>query len=113
GVEALHAAETHQAVHDRVVEAVAHVQAAGDVRRRDHDGVGLAGTLRGEVVVRLPVLVQGGFDGVGLVGLVHESAGPYWQLSGKAAEYNGCCPPWATGRGRRVPRGPGLLDQAV
>ena len=76
GVAALHAAEAHQAVHDRVVEAVAHVQAAGDVRRRDHDGVGLAGTLRGEVVVRLPVLVQGGFDGVGLVGLVHARRDP-------------------------------------
>ena len=51
GVATLHAAETDQGVHDRVVEAVTHVQAAGDVRRRDHDGVGLARALRGEVIL--------------------------------------------------------------
>ena len=50
GVTTLHAAETDQGVHDRVVEAVTHVQAAGDVRRRNHDGVGLARALRGEVI---------------------------------------------------------------
>ncbi|MDT4818223.1 hypothetical protein FQZ97_513140 [compost metagenome] len=75
GVAALHAAEADQGIHDGVVEAMTHVQAAGHVRRRDHDGVGLAGTLRGEVVVLLPGLVPGSFDGVGLVGLVHGSAG--------------------------------------
>ena len=34
GVATLHAAETDQGVHDRVVKTVTHVQAAGDVRRR-------------------------------------------------------------------------------
>ncbi|MNF76730.1 hypothetical protein D3C84_588550 [compost metagenome] len=77
GLAALHAAETDQRIHDRVIETMAHVQAAGDVRRRDHDGVGLARTLRGEIVVRLPVLVQGGFNGVRLVGLVHARRDPY------------------------------------
>ena len=76
GVAALHAAEADQRVHDGVVEAMAHVQAAGDVRRRDHDGVGLAGALRGEVVVLLPGLVPGSFDGVRLVGLVHARRDP-------------------------------------
>ena len=76
GVAPLHAAEADQAVHDRVVEAVAHVQAAGDVRRRDHDGVGLARALRGEVTLGFPVLVQGGFNGVRLVGLVHARRDP-------------------------------------
>jgi len=51
GVATLHAAEADQGVHDRVVEAMTHVQAAGDVRRRDHDGVGVARALRGEVVL--------------------------------------------------------------
>src|SRR5450830_474065 len=69
GVATLHATETDQGVHDRVIETVAHVQAAGDVRRRDHDGVGVAGTLRGEVILGLPGLVPGSFNGVRLVGL--------------------------------------------
>ncbi len=42
GVATLHPPETDQCIHDGVVEAMAHMQAAGDVRRRDHDGVGLA-----------------------------------------------------------------------
>ena len=36
-----HALEAAQDVLQRVVERVAHVQRAGDVRRRDDDGVGL------------------------------------------------------------------------
>ncbi len=90
-VAALHAAEADQRVHDGVVEAMAHVQAAGDVRRRDHDGVGLARTLGREIVVRFPGLVPGSLDGVGLVGLVH-SAGPLERLVGKTAEYKGKVP---------------------
>nr|GEY46165.1 hypothetical protein [Tanacetum cinerariifolium] len=54
GVATLHAAKTDQGVHDRVVETVAHVQAAGDVRRRNHDGVRVARTLRSEIVFGLP-----------------------------------------------------------
>jgi hypothetical protein len=41
GVARRHAVVADQRVHDGVVEAVAHVQAAGHVRRRDHDAVGL------------------------------------------------------------------------
>ncbi len=87
GVAALHAAETDQGVHDRVVEPVAHVQAAGDVRRRDHDGVGLACTLWGEIVLGLPGVVPGSFDGVRLVGLIHARRDPV-HLFGKAGKYN-------------------------
>ncbi len=42
GVATLHPPEANQCIHDGVVEPMAHMQAAGDVRRRDHDGVGLA-----------------------------------------------------------------------
>ena len=75
GVAALHTAETDQRIHDRVIEAVAHVQAAGDIRRWQGNGVGRACALRSKVVVLLPVLVPGGFDGVGLVSLVHGCLG--------------------------------------
>ncbi len=88
GVATLHAAETDQRVHDRVVEAVTHVQAAGDVRRRDHDGVGLARALRGEVVLGLPGLVPGSFNGVRLVGLIHARRDPIGIYSGKAGKYS-------------------------
>ncbi|MDT4793166.1 hypothetical protein FQZ97_256800 [compost metagenome] len=89
GVAALHAAVADQRVHDGVVEAVTHVQAAGDVRRRNHDGVRLAGTLRGEIVLFLPQGVPVGFDGVGLVGLVHERGGTLIRLDGKPLSITG------------------------
>src|SRR5471030_189946 len=92
GVATLHAAETDQGVHDRVVEAVTHVQAAGDVRRRDHDGVGLARALRGEVILGLPGVVPGSFNGVRLVGLIHARRDPIGIYSGKADEYSGDVP---------------------
>ncbi len=76
GVATLHAAEADQGVHDRVIETVAHVQAAGDVRRRNHDGVRVARALRSEIVFGLPGLVPGSFDGVRLVGLVHARREP-------------------------------------
>ena len=75
GVAALHTAEADQRVHDRIVEAVTHVQATSHVRRRQGNGVGLARALRGKVVVLLPGLVPGSFDGVGLVSLVHGCRG--------------------------------------
>ncbi|RMQ40687.1 hypothetical protein ALQ05_101874 [Pseudomonas amygdali pv. mori] len=75
-VATLHATETDQGVHDRVIEAVAHVQAAGNVRRRDHDGVRVTHALRSEVVLGLPGLVPGSFDGVRLVSLVHARREP-------------------------------------
>ena len=76
GVATLHAAEADQGIHDRVVETMAHVQAAGHVWRRDHDGVGLACTLWGEVVLGLPGVVPGSFNGVRLVGLIHARRDP-------------------------------------
>ena len=42
GGSAAHAVEADQGVHHGIVETVAHVQAAGDIRRRDHDAIGLA-----------------------------------------------------------------------
>ncbi len=87
GVAALHATETDQGVHDRVVETVAHVQAARHVRWRDHDGVGLTCTLWSEIVLGLPGVVPGSFDGVRLVGLIHARRDPV-HLFGKAGKYN-------------------------
>ena len=88
GVAALHTAETDQRIHDRIVEAMAHVQAASDVRRRNHDGVGLARTLRSEIVLGLPGLVPGSFNSVRLVGLIHARRDPSWHLFRKAGKYN-------------------------
>ncbi len=86
GVAALHAAEANQRIHDGVVEAMTHVQAAGHVRRRQGNGVGLARALGGKVVVLLPGLVPGSFNGVGLVSLVHGCLGypaiQEWQALG-------------------------------
>jgi len=81
GVVALHAVVADQAVHDGVVEAVTHVQAAGDVGRRDHDAVGVALTLwlvgraiasRFEIAVLLPGLVPLLFDGLGVESFFHD-----------------------------------------
>src|SRR5690606_17647662 len=76
GVVALHAVVADQAIHDGVVEAVTHVQAAGDVGRRDHDAVGitLAGGL--EVAALFPGVVPVLLDGLGVEGLVHVSGSP-------------------------------------
>ena len=46
GVVAAHAVIANQAVHDGLVEGVAHVQRAGDVRWRELDDKGLAGVFR-------------------------------------------------------------------
>ncbi len=66
-----HAVVADQGIHDRVLERVAHVQAAGDVGRRDHDAVGLALAARREVAVLLPGLVPGLLDGLRVVGFIH------------------------------------------
>src|SRR5450830_273130 len=78
GVAALHATETDQRIHDRIVEAMAHVQAASDVRWRNHDGVGIARALRSEIIFGLPGLVPGSFNSVRLVGLIHARRDPSW-----------------------------------
>jgi hypothetical protein len=77
-IPAFHAVVADQGVHDGFLETVAHVQAAGDIGRWNHDGVGLALAAGGEVALFLPFLVPTGFDIGGLVGLVHGSC--YWVI---------------------------------
>ncbi len=74
-VVAHHAVVAGQSVHHRVVKAVSHVQAAGDVRRWNHDGVGLAGARGFEIALFLPFGVPAGFKGVGLVSFFHGDNG--------------------------------------
>ena len=59
-----HALEADQNVLQREGERVAHVQAAGHVGRRHHDGVGLGvrALTRRKRAVALPPLVMAGFD---------------------------------------------------
>ena len=67
GIVAEHAVVADERVHDGVLEGVAHVQGAGDVRRRNHDGVGLAAAAGGEVVALFPAVIPFVFDVGGLV----------------------------------------------
>ena len=62
---AAHAMPARERVHERVLERVAHVQRAGDVRRRQHDAVGLAVSRRREGARGFPTLVDAGFDFAG------------------------------------------------
>ena len=73
-VPAAHARVADQQIHHRVVEGVAHVQAAGHIWRRDHDAVGLALAARLEMAAVFPALVPALFDGLRVVGLVHGAA---------------------------------------
>lgn len=67
----LHPAETHQGVHEGVVEPMAHMKAAGHIGGGNHDREWdpLAGG--GEVPRRFPILVPALLDRVGFVSLVH------------------------------------------
>jgi hypothetical protein len=47
-VIAAHAVITRQRIHDRVLERMAHVEGAGDIRRWDNDGVRSSGAARFE-----------------------------------------------------------------
>ena len=71
-VAALHAPPADQRVLHREGQRMAHVQAAGDVRRRDHDGErrGVAARVAGEGAGGLPALVEPGLGGVGGMRLV-------------------------------------------
>ena len=71
-VVAFHAAPADQHVLQRVVERVAHVQAARDVRWRDDDAIGLLRRLRmgAKGTGVLPFGVAAGLDFLGVVGLV-------------------------------------------
>ena len=63
GVLAHHAGAAHEDVLDGVVEHVAHVQHAGDIWRRDNDGVGFAAVrLAVEKLVLHPVVVPSLLD---------------------------------------------------
>ena len=57
---ALHALEADQDILQRIVQGVAHMQLAGDVRRRDHDGIRFFRRIRlgGKIAPVLPVLVD-------------------------------------------------------
>jgi hypothetical protein len=70
-VMTLHPVIAGQRVHDGVLEGVAHVQGAGDVRRRDHDAVGRALAAGGEIVSFFPEGVPALLDRVRFVGLIH------------------------------------------
>ena len=73
-VVALHAVPADEDVLERAVQRVAHVEVAGDVRRRDADDVGLvaarAGSGRVEALV-LPGLLPARLDALGLVQRIH------------------------------------------
>ena len=71
-VVALHAAPADQNVLQRVVERMAHVQAARDVGRRDHDAIGLLRRfgMGAESPRVLPFGIAPGLDFLGVVGLV-------------------------------------------
>jgi hypothetical protein len=67
-----HALKADQAVLNGVVEGMPHVQAAGDVRRRNHDAVGPRRRIvdRREPAAVLPQAVELGLDLGGPIGLV-------------------------------------------
>ena len=62
-----HAVVADQRVLQGVLERVAHVQRAGDVRRRQQDGVGRAVARGRERAAAFPLLVQAGFEGFRVV----------------------------------------------
>ena len=101
GVVALHAVIADQRVHDRVLERVAHVQAAGDIRRRDHDAVGFAVARRGEIAGLFPGLVQAQLDGVRVVGLVERRGGVPVVDAGRGVLAHGYGRTWICRRCRR------------
>ena len=70
GFVALHPLVTDQDVLHRVVQRVAHVQLAGDVRRRhdDREGLFVGVYMGGKVFLIQPLLVQTAFDVLGGVG---------------------------------------------
>ncbi|MNC09927.1 hypothetical protein D3C75_575610 [compost metagenome] len=69
----LHALVTNHGVHDRLLEGVTHMQAAGNVRRRDHDAeaflAGIAIWLK--VALLFPMLVKRLFDILRVICLFH------------------------------------------
>ena len=68
---ALHAVIADQRIHHGVLKCVAHVKAARDVGRRDHDAVRLAVASRCEVPTLLPLGIQILLDGMWIERVVH------------------------------------------
>ena len=93
GVVAFHAVIADEGVHDGVLESVPHVQAAGDIRWRNHDAVGRAvcAGLRGEMAFLFPVLVPFLFNGVRVVRFVHTGR-VLFTLYNRARHYIGLKP---------------------
>ena len=77
---AAHAVVADQRVHDRLLERVAHVQRAGDVRRRQQDAVRLALARWLERAAGFPARVPLRFDLGGFETLFHR--GSRWRASG-------------------------------
>jgi hypothetical protein len=75
GIVTLHAMVANQRIHDRILEGVTHVQAAGHVRWRDHDAVGVAVAAGGKITLFFPALVPGLFNRMRIVSFVHLSGG--------------------------------------
>ena len=71
GVETTHTPIANQSVHDGVLERMAHVQGAGHVRWRDHDGIAGPFTARYEISRRLPTRVDSRLDVGGREGFIH------------------------------------------
>ena len=67
GAATVHALVADERIHDGVLEGVPHVQRAGNVRRRNHDGVGFAAARGREMSARFPDFVPFVFDFCGLV----------------------------------------------
>src|SRR5207248_2912838 len=76
GVEAAHAVVADERVHQRLLERMAHMQRAGDVRRRQLDRVrGLVVIAVAEVAAGFPALVPVLLDGSGIEALVEHYFG--------------------------------------
>src|SRR3569833_1638883 len=80
-----HALRAEQRIHNGGLEGMAHVKAARDIGRRNHDAVGWAVTLRSEITVLFPNLIPALFDRVGVVSLVHEKSGCVGRSIGMSA----------------------------
>ena len=76
GIFTQHALITDQGIHDGLLESMAHVQATGDVWRRDHDAVIAVAAVatRFEIALAFPVLVHRLFNGVRIKRLFHLSS---------------------------------------
>ena len=72
---ALHAVITNERIHDRVLERVPHVQAAGDIGWRNNNAVGVTVATGGEVSFLFPVFVPGLLNRVRIVDFFHRLEG--------------------------------------